>query len=71
MPQTAGNLLRATRPDWTIVEAQTGESHAASSKEDAIIAAHRKSCEVIAEADIRSIVGIPGGGTMRICDALL
>jgi thiamine pyrophosphate-dependent acetolactate synthase large subunit-like protein len=36
-----------------------------------MIAAHRKICEVLAEADIRYIVGIPGGGTMRICDGLL
>jgi hypothetical protein len=36
-----------------------------------MIAVHRKSCEVLAEADTRDIVGIPGGGTMRICDTLL
>ncbi len=35
-----------------------------------MIAAHRKICEVIAEADIRYIFGIPGGGTMRIFDTL-
>ncbi|MBI4640134.1 MAG: thiamine pyrophosphate-binding protein [Candidatus Tectomicrobia bacterium] len=35
-----------------------------------MIAAHRKICDVIAEAEIGHIFGIPGGGTMRIFDTL-
>jgi thiamine pyrophosphate-dependent acetolactate synthase large subunit-like protein len=35
-----------------------------------MIAAHRKSREMLAEADTRYIVGIPGGGAMRIFDTL-